>query len=90
MRKVSLSQKAMENQTELVCQQQGKGYDNVFEDSFQGPADAGPSEDCTNYGVTCGLDCVQCWERTDMRRQGRSFAAKGEQRFWREPGIGGG
>lgn len=25
MRKVSLSQKAMENQTELVCQQQGKG-----------------------------------------------------------------
>lgn len=35
MRKASLSQKAMENQTELVCQQQGKGYDNVFEDSFQ-------------------------------------------------------
>ena len=59
MRKVSLSQKAMENQSELVCQQQGKGYDDVFEDPFQGPASAGPSEDCANPGIPYGLDCEQ-------------------------------
>ena len=81
MRKVSLSQKAMENQTELVCQQQGKGYDDVFEDSFQGPASADPSGDCANHGVTCVLDSVQCWERADIRRQGRKFAAKGDTTF---------